>query len=436
MKKINILIIAYDWPPRNSIACHRPYAWAKYWSASGAKVRVLTAKKCSFDEPLGLNLPILPNVDVEEVLYWPVTSINTNRLKLTDSSDFNKIKHKAINFLKKIKNPISKYLGINYDIRDRWAIKADLIAAEIVKKENINILVSTFGPRSCHAIAHELKKTFPKLIWIADYRDLWSKNHLSGLSPYQKNKEEKLERTYVSMADLITTVSPPLADSLQELLTKPVEVIYNGFDISIEEVEENFKKIRLPLKDRPLRIIYTGMIYPGRRDPSPLFEAINSLLENGKVSQNQIEIHFYGNKNFNLQEIVKTHNATSYVHLHGHVSREEALDAQKEADILLLLESGEPDAIGMLTGKIFEYISSGTPVLSLGSSADSMIARVINQCGVGVACGTDMKSIQVMLECTLFSTNNELYKPNFHEIKKFSRKLQAANFLARIKLLV
>ena len=46
MKKI--LIISYDWTPRNSIGVHRPYSWAKYWSLNGYEVTVLTSKKKIF----------------------------------------------------------------------------------------------------------------------------------------------------------------------------------------------------------------------------------------------------------------------------------------------------------------------------------------------------------------------------------------------------
>jgi len=65
----NVLIITYDWPPRNSIAVYRPYAWAKYWAAQNVSVTVLTAKKCIYDEPLDLNIPTIEGVDVCEVEY-------------------------------------------------------------------------------------------------------------------------------------------------------------------------------------------------------------------------------------------------------------------------------------------------------------------------------------------------------------------------------
>ena len=65
----NILIIAYDWPPRNVISTHRVYSFAKYWSKIGHTITVLTAKKKFFDRPLDLFLPRLPNVKVINLDY-------------------------------------------------------------------------------------------------------------------------------------------------------------------------------------------------------------------------------------------------------------------------------------------------------------------------------------------------------------------------------
>ena len=64
-----IVIVTYDWPPRNAISIHRPYAWARYWSEAGAQVTVLTAIKQPFDEPLDLHMPQLQEVEVIEVPY-------------------------------------------------------------------------------------------------------------------------------------------------------------------------------------------------------------------------------------------------------------------------------------------------------------------------------------------------------------------------------
>jgi len=64
------------------------------------------------------------------------------------------------------------------------------------------------------------------------------------------------------------------------------ELITNGFDES--DYEGDFTP-----SDK-LRITYTGTIYPGKRDPSPIFKAIGSLKTRGLVSTDSLEMCFYG----------------------------------------------------------------------------------------------------------------------------------------------
>ncbi|MDF3838765.1 glycosyltransferase [Cupriavidus basilensis] len=436
MKKISILIIAYDWPPRNSIASHRPYAWAKSWSRAGAKVTVLTAKKCAFDEPLDLNLPALPDVHVVEVPYFLDLSRDDSDNRGGISILARWAKGLVIAGLKKFKGPIMRLIDLDLDIRDGWARKAGLISSALVKEKGVDLVVSTYGPRGCHVIASEIKKYNPKIRWVADYRDLWSQNHLSNMTSRQKIRERDFERRTMKEANLVTTVSAPLAESLCALLGKDVEVVYNGYDLSLDEVKLNLSKKRASIVGRSIKIVYTGIIYPGRRDPGPLFSAINDLLKKNEIPHGRVEVHFYGARQPELGKIIESYAANSYVHVHGHVTRDVALQAQKSADLLLLLESGSADAKGVLTGKIFEYVASGTPILSVGSEKDSAIGQLIDSCGVGVVCGSDFEAIRSVIISIASTDDICFFKPNINTIKKFSRSLQSDDFLERIELLL
>ena len=127
--------------------------------------------------------------------------------------------------------------------------------------------------------------------------------------------------------------------------------------------------------------------------------------------------------------MIKQHAADSYVVLHGHVSREKALEAQLSADLLLLLESPNPDARGVLTGKIFEYMASGKPILSIGSRKDSAIGEMIEGTGVGVVCEQDVAIIQRVIINTLNGKTEDFFTPKIDEVLKFSRASQAKTLL-------
>lgn len=420
---LRILIISYDWPPRNAIAVHRAYAWARYWSEAGAKVSVLTAQKQIFDEPLDLRLNTLSGVDVVEVPYSPLGGF-AGKATQTGWSQ------RLFSFLKKYGSTIKKLTGINADIRDAWAAPAVRAANEIIEAKRIDLIVSTFGPRSAHLIAAQIKKRKPEITWVADYRDLWSINHTTDFTPIQKRKEQALELRTVANADLFLTVSEPLAKDLCSFVGHQVHVSKNGFDIDLTDLDARLLSGKPKSENKiSLSIVYTGTIYPAWQDPSPLFQAINELMAHGKSLDSSVRVHFYGKRQPTLQDLIDRHNAAGYAVVHGHVARPDALQAQMDADLLLLLESNAPSANGVLTGKIFEYIASGTPILSVGSPRDSAIGRLLSETGAGVACGNDIDKIKSVIMEALQGDTSKIYAPVPDAIKKYSRKVQALELL-------
>src|SRR5690606_29445019 len=98
--------------------------------------------------------------------------------------------------------------------------------------------------------------------------------------------ENGLERRAVKgRADALATVSRPLADSLQSRYPElPVWVVENGFDPD-EFPDWQTRILTPPSSNGMLRICYAGTIYPGRRDPTPLFEAVNNLIDGGVLDR-------------------------------------------------------------------------------------------------------------------------------------------------------
>lgn len=430
MSNLNILIVTYDWPPRNSIAVHRPYAWAKYWSRSGCNVTVLTAEKCVYDEPLDLEMPLLEGVRVIEVPY---------RASLRGGEGVDRIsfKRKALEFVKKHSGFVRKFLGLNLDIRDSWAQKATPVAISLNGTEKFDAVVSTYGPRACHSIGSAVKASDPSVFWVADYRDMWSIRHDSDLVGRRKHTEQRLEIVTVNSADLVTTVSEPLGVQLSDFLRKHVGLVFNGYDVDPEVVEETISAVCVSGHHRRgLKIVYTGMIYPGWRDPSPLFEAINELMRENLLSPGEIHVEFFGKRQPGLQRIISRFDAGNYVSIHGHVSRQKALEEQASADLLLLMESGHESAKGVLTGKVFEYMVSGKPVMSIGSQRNSAIGNLIEETGIGVVCEQDVQSIKKILLDLAAGNGKEYFSPNLGKIKSYNRKIQSEELLLTIQGLV
>lgn len=415
MRKVRITIVTYNWPPRNAIGTHRPYHWAKCWSQDERfEITILTAKKYAFDEPLDLTLPTLDNVNVIEIPFIK-NNLKVNKLNFT--------------ILKKIKNFLSKFLSHPIDIRNGWVSHSQPLLKGIA--ENTDIVISTYGPAASHILGSQIKTLNPNCYFVADYRDLWSLNHLSNLNKKQQKYESRRELETVSnKANLLSTVSQDLANQLEENFKIKTLIVPNGFDLDLSEVRHNltYRKVK---KDK-LIICYTGRIYIGHRDPTPLFEAIDELIVEGQINPDAIEVQIYGTGCEEVGEIIKKNiNFSNFVKLYGHVDRETVLKVQKEASLLLLLESSDPNNQGVLTGKVFEYIATGVPILSLGSLKDSAIDKLLISTGTGICVQNQISLIKKIILSEI-NDDNEWFKPKFEEVAMYSRNYQSKNLIEKI----
>ncbi|MBX6423454.1 glycosyltransferase [Thermosulfurimonas sp. F29] len=248
----------------------------------------------------------------------------------------------------------------------------------ITQKERPDVVLSSSLPNTCHIIASRLSRRL-RLPWVADFRDLWTQNHAFRRIFPLRLLEVWLEKRTIAHAAALITVSEPLKDQLESLHRKPVFVIPNGFDpddFPEESISSN--------PDGPLLIVYTGMIYPGKRDPSPLFAALSVLLRRGKISSGDVRVDFYGRKLDVVLDLLERYpEVKDMVQLRGEVSHEEAMKAQRAADVLLLLGWTDPQARGIYTGKVFEYLGAKRPILSIGPEGD-VIEELLNETKAGV----------------------------------------------------
>ena len=424
MKKI--LFIAATFYPLNKVSVLRMGQWVKYLARKDYEVKVLTTKKYSFMGPLNLNIKLPNNVKIVEVEFLPFF---LKKKVITKQLNNAHINYSSVNNLKLLVRKIRNYVGNFFDLYDFWITPAYKEGLKLCEKENFDFIISSFSPPASHIIAHKLKKKYPKLKWIADFRDLWAYNHLIHAKGFLGILEKYKEKMTISNADAIITVSNPLSEIMQNVYPdKKIYTIENGFD---PEEFPNWKEnitIKPKIKDK-LVISYLGTIYPKKRDPSILFEAVNELIERKQIDKNQIEINFYGD-NKQLEDLIiqKNYNKYKIININGFVSRNESLKIQKRSDLLLFLEWNDPSAKGVLTGKLFEYLVSGTPILSVGITNQNAAGEIIEKTSTGKLFMSKKDIKEELIK--IFKTKQiDFYKPNIKEIEKFSREKQVEKLI-------
>ena len=251
-----------------------------------------------------------------------------------------------------------------------WYEHAIIAGEKILQTQQIDAILSSSRPETCHLIANTLSRNY-HIPWVADFRDLWSQNHYSTYSQIKKYFEKKLEIRTLKQASAITTVSQPLADTLATLhKNKKIYPVNNGFDPELLNHDTT--------TDKCFTIVYTGDLYQGKRDPEQLFAVIHDLCDKDLIKRDDITIHFFGypaseSSEDWLQEDISKYHLQDLVVLHGKVSHETAISEQRKAQILLLLSWNNPEERGVYTGKLFEYLAARRPILSFGYSNGGVI---------------------------------------------------------------
>ncbi|MBL8828477.1 MAG: hypothetical protein JNM18_15955, partial [Planctomycetaceae bacterium] len=128
-----------------------------------------------------------------------------------------------------------------------------------------------------------------------------------------------------------------------------------------------------------LRIAYTGMIYAGRRDPGPLFQALGQL---GSAAQG-IRVDFFGRYLQPVMDQARSLGVSDQVYVHDSIGYHESLRVQQQSDLLLLLIDGDPQQRGVYTGKLFEYLGARRPILAIGPR-DNVAAQLILDRDAGI----------------------------------------------------
>lgn len=430
---MRILIVSTFFPPLNSIASLRPYSWAKYWTRNGHDVTILTTKK-EVDPQTSLKL-VNHGYKIIEVNY--LESIQRFRSTYQQQAETNSSVSDN-----RFKKPFKILFSLFHWIRHRTGVLnacrlPDLTHAwvrpalkAVDQQAPWDLVVSSCGPYPVHLVAHGLKERGQAKRWIADFRDLWSDSLIyPGIFPLTLY-EKSLEKRLMANADVLTTVSDPLRKTLADKYGgHRVFTIENGFDP--DELSQIPKDPIFP-QDGKIRIVHTGSIYLDKRNPRPLFEAIRTLANDPAYQHilDRLEVLFVGTSQANLQQMINQFEVNKWVKLTGFYSWGDALRMQRDASYLLFLPWTDLSVDGVLTGKLFEYLFSGTPILSVGAEELEASQKLILEAGAGEVFTKGTQDIIQFLRNALIPQSNPpkiALKPEI--VKRYHREHLAHRLL-------
>jgi hypothetical protein len=254
-----------------------------------------------------------------------------------------------------------------------WYHLAKARALAFAKARRPDVLLSSSPHPTAHRLAAHLQRAL-RIPWVAEFRDPWSQTPWFQCSARLARRMRRFELGVVGRADVLCAASPGVADAIGALHGKPTFVVLNGF-------EPDEYRSTLPPFDQ-FTIVFTGMIYPGKRDPRLVFEALRCLVDRRALRPGALRLLFYGSNHDITDRFAREAGVEAYVECRGRVPRAEALALQQRATLLLQLEWVDDQARGVYTGKFFEYLGAGRPILAVGP-AGSVVEDTLRRTGRG-----------------------------------------------------
>jgi glycosyltransferase involved in cell wall biosynthesis len=267
-----------------------------------------------------------------------------------------------------------------------WNLTAIPAALRIVRREGIDVVVTTSPPSSVHLVGAAAKRAGAR--WVADLRDsLGAHPHRraeSRLVRAKESGERAVARTVARSADAIVTVSDAIAEEVRALRPKGrVVTIANGCDF------DDFAGLEYRPGER-FRITHTGSFF-GKRSPRPFLEALAG-------TDLDVVARFVGDFRSADRDWAEGLGLGDRLELYPYVPRRRSLELQRDSEALLLLvpEAGGRGR-GVLSGKVFEYLAAERPILA-AVPPDGAAADLLRETGAAiVAPPDDVKAIRAAL---------------------------------------
>lgn len=426
------------------MAAHRPYSWAKYWTELGHDVTVVTSSKSPSFDDLAFDTTFCKVIEVPWLPRWlgdftkrptPVLDHKSTISASAKPSVFSRLVGLCIDIIA----PLQRKYGIFYAQRfpDVFFIWRRNVMRAVRRNQQWDMVVSTHGPYATHLLAHNMKTKGIALHWIADYRDLWVGNFpYPGIWPFNIY-EKLLERRILRCADAAVTANESFSSKLAQMHENlPIHTIENGFESADTAVLSSAQYFP---SDGIFRIVYTGWMHE-LRDPSILFTAIAKLHNEindglGPEKTLELEVVFVGPYSKFVEEAAIVCNITQYVRQVGMVSRSESLQIQRDAHVLFFME-WKANGESIFSGKIFEYISSGTEIWATGGPLDTSVRELIINSRTGIHFADDIDGIITTLRQRLATKHKQVLNSDSNYINSFTRESKARAYIKLIEDIV
>ena len=359
-----LLVATYFYPPDTSVGSHRWPSMARWLRAAGHEVTILTTGgfgRLPDDDPWVVRTGDLQGAGaLRRLLRRPATPATAPGAAPA--------------------GPAPRLLtdGLVPDAHlATWLPFALPAARRLVRERSIECVVTNGPPDSTHLLGLALGRGRPA--WIADLEDGWRFEPQRDGWPTraQDRLDARLEARVVRAADAVVGLARPIADDLADRFGSAAHYVPNGWDPDLDATGSPPE-----LERGVVNIVHTGALtHAQRRDPRALVDGLARLGRETPEDLARLRLVLAGRLTTEDQRLLAELPAelAGTVRHVGELSRGQALALQRAADVLLLLATGPHRS--QVTGKIFEYLAVGRPILAIASANEAR--RIVEETATG-----------------------------------------------------
>jgi glycosyltransferase involved in cell wall biosynthesis len=357
----HLVYLAIGFPPASKSSTYRLRAHANAFAESEFKVTVLNACDVAWEQEMGIDKSLLhlvnPDINIVQLpLFRPEFETNVRNMSEMQIYD-NK------QWLKELRE-------FQYEVFPEYVFGSWLpVLIEQMQKLHsatpIDLIVASLAPNVLLGVLKDF--AIPNNIpYAVDYRDAWKFHSITGKSNFENtSKEFEIEGTVLNGAKLVSFVNPAIRDAYASIYATNSDnfiVSRNGFDSGELLVSDSGN---CASNDR-LLLGYVGTMVFGVDHLKTLLTAWKAAILEEKIpSGSRFVIAGHIGAGFNRQENAKSRLIQDFkeynVSYIGTISRTEIGRLYSEWNALVFPTVGEEF---MTTGKIYEYMGTGLPIIS------------------------------------------------------------------------
>ena len=410
-----VLVITYYWPPAGGPGVQRWLKFVKYLRDFDVEPVLYIPENPHY--PL-TDSTFLKDIPSDLIIYkhpikepYRLASLFSSKKTKRISSGI--IQSKDQSFIEKMFLWVRGNLFIP-DARKFWVKPSVNYLRGVLEKEGIDTIITTGPPHSVHLIGYYLKQT-KAVNWIADFRDPWTTigyHKKLKLTSSAKRKHKLLESKVLKSADKIIVTSATTKKEFEQITEQPIKVITNGYDSEISSTQK---------LDEKFTISHIGSMLTGR-NPVKLWQVLSDLLKNNIDFKNALHLQFIGVISDDVLQSLNDFGLQTHFKVVGYVSHEKAIEFQKTSQILLLVEIDSQETIGIIPGKLFEYMAAKRPILGVGP-INWEVADIVNDTKSGCIFeySDDIALKNVILDWFTQYQKGELFVTS-KDIEQYSRR--------------